>query len=1649
MNHFLNRQRNTHKHIQFSAVAALGNGLFGAGILHTIPSMAQRLDLFIGRVVAAIAFTGHIGIPANAGAGRSMGIMFLFNMAQLGNGLLRAAQFLAALFHRAEHHQVMAAILSTGRLNTVLLYRRGRLMTQSVDCLRLAADLMGLANRAIHHQVVAAGILAIGLHTVLFHRRGRLMAQSVDGHRLATQFNTAGVTIHHRVVAASILTISILAVLLNRRFCRMVLGRLSVNLFSIGLAIRAGIGNIALLCTGGFRLHTIFHIKLMGLDLAGEGFTAQFRITGRAIHHHVIATGGRTCSLNTCIFILDRVSLRMAGSLVNNSLAAGLLATLGAVSHLVVAAVNSTVGGDRVLHNHIAIGMAIGGNRLLSLQNVAANRALLASGQTGVGAIRSNGGNCLYGVAQSVHNSVLTADLIATCSTIHNGVIATVVIAIGQHIVFDHRFAFRVARSIQHTGLLLNGLVTHSTISHRVIAAVHSTTRRRNLILCLLLALRMAQCIMLDTHGFIAASTLDRRPASISTGRRFAFRFHLGAIFKVMVQGLHIRVLGIQTLVTHGAAHNGIITTALSTGGEHIVLNLCFAAVMAIRIHIGTHIGILATGTGISGIALLRTGGGSHGAFIVMRTGGNFRLRCTLRFNPANRAIEYLIIATIFQAARRHLVLNCNFALGVPSRGDLHVGCVIAALAILIGVPTNLSTGRGFSRDLFKIMVQRSFFTISGVTTFFAITIFIGIIADFGTGRVLALNLRQAMPTSRYFFISSIVAFFAILIGIPTNLSAGRGLSINLDIFMSKFRYISVLLMILIVGAGRSLLALLCTGGSLSLHPITIFVAGRRLFHIGGVIANGTILIVVPADPLTSRRLSFNLRQGMTSCCNRFRLSTTAGRTSKGLHARLSTGRSGIDYAFAPAVTIGLNFISHIAVAAGGTGVRGIATFGTSRSGHICFISVTIGLYLTIHVAIAANGTSVRGIAILSTGRVSHNCIIGVTIGRNFISHVAVVANGTSVRGIATFGTSRSGHICFISVTIGLYLTIHVAIAANGTSVRGIAILSTGRVSHNSVIAMSNRLHIFCLGHAANTTGERLHACSSTRRSSGYFTFVPAVAILRNLLIGGIITTRTGYIFFVTLFGAGRGLGIVLDLSMSLSRNDLRRGLLATDVTCLVYDTIAFACGFNSFSSNPRMAGRVFNIVTIAIRAVFASIRSIAALGTRGFVHNTLIHVIGLRQLLIFLLIQDLFTDGAIRHQGVAALCGTGSLDNILLAGIRLMAQCVNSFRVGIATRTASKGLHTFLCTGGRRGNHFAVAVIDCSLFLIGCVITNRTILVVIPANLGTSRILCLNLLQGMAQGFRFFLLIFKTIFRTPAHKIFLARFCTRSAIRNKFPVVIQRLNLRISGIITARTSFIGIPTNLSTSGGLSIMVHFIMTQCFYGGCLLGCCALLNCTLVGGITRLGTGRGGHHARIPGFVGITIVHPLALNILEGKGAICHHGSIGISTVAILQVSIDDRDRLIGNYSAIATTLRGLMSICLRTCTSNYYTRTFSGCNIGKALAVFTNLRSIHITLRCVNRAIYNNRCIHPRVSICTMHICCGNLGRIICINAHTIAQNAFRALVNCDLGARMQCQILVQRHRTRGNGNRHVTVNWQLKFSRFNCCCSQHRQLHRN
>ena len=278
------------------------------------------------------------------------------------------------------------------------------------------------------------------------------------------------------------------------------------------------------------------------------------------------------------------------------------------------------------------------------------------------------------------------------------------------------------------------------------------------------------------------------------------------------------------------------------------------------------------------------------------------------------------------------------------------------------------------------------------------------------------------------------------------------------------------------------------------------------VFVIGGMVAAGALVIGIPAHAGVGSELGVMVLQLMSQRRELHLIAVAAEVAGIGSDARRGTGCDQGNGAVAIVVTGGADLVAHMAVAADGTGIGGIARLGAGGSGHLCLIAVTGGGNAIASIAVTAEVAGIGGVALLGAGGRRHDTGVGMT-QRIDGFRSCLAAAGADVGDAALSGTGglRPGGLRPVMsqsgdhTAAGLHIVAAAAVGTGSLAVLGAGGLPAGGVDH--VMSQSgNRLGSL---FAAEAAGVGLHALAFAAGSEGDFAAVPVVAGGRD---GSILT---------------------------------------------------------------------------------------------------------------------------------------------------------------------------------------------------------------------------------------------------------------------------------------------------------------------------------------------------------------------------------------------------------------------------------------------------------------------------------------------------------------------------------------------------------------
>ena len=219
-----------------------------------------------------------------------------------------------------------------------------------------------------------------------------------------------------------------------------------------------------------------------------------------------------------------------------------------------------------------------------------------------------------------------------------------------------------------------------------------------------------------------------------------------------------------------------------------------------------------------------------------------------------------------------------------------------------------------------------------------------------------------------------------------------------------------------------------------------------------------------------------------------------------------------------------------------------VAALGTAGGTGIALVAVALGRGLAVGVGAAAVGTGMGGVAALGTGGGSDHGLVAVTDGGDLLG-VAVGADRAGVGLHAVGGTGGGGgDLGGVAVALGRRLLILIAVSADRTGMGGVALGGTGGGRHLAGVAVARSRDGLGLGGLTDGAGVGLHAVGRTGSGGGHLTGAPAMAATVTALGAGaigIVMARSGGVGVLVAVGAaGTGVGGIA-LGRTGGRGDL------------------------------------------------------------------------------------------------------------------------------------------------------------------------------------------------------------------------------------------------------------------------------------------------------------------------------------------------------------------------------------------------------------------------------------------------------------------------------------------------------------------------------
>ena len=407
-------------------------------------------------------------------------------------------------------------------------------------------------------------------------------------------------------------------------------------------------------------------------------------------------------------------------------------------------------------------------------------------------------------------------------------------------------------------------------------------------------------------------------------------------------------------------------------------------------------------------------------------------------------------------------------------------------------------------------------------------------------------------------------------------------------------------------------------------------------------------------------------------------------------------------------MTGGFHFGVGVHVAAGRTGMRGIASLLTGGLSHHSVIAMAGGFHFGIGVYVAAGRTGVRGIASLLTGGLSRHGVIAVTGGGNhfgidrlFLAAVAGAGEGLQ----AVFLTSSRRVDCFDVVMaerrrLAAALGVLAAAAMSASLYAGVG---TGCFLHSvDDHIVAKRSNCFGIDRILLTAvagaGEGLHALQQTRGGEGdRFDMIVPNRINKVILVG-IFADRTG-IGRVTILQTG-GFGHCFVIGMTSRLNDLlsNQDFAADRAVGARRQTGAGTGGGNRRVDDLFMAVLRHFITRTGIAADRTGIGGVAVLGTGGGSHDRSFTVA--QGLNLVLSNQDFAADRAVGALGQAGSRTGGGNRIIRHRSVAQGLNCITGVGVaagtgvgGVAARGTGGGSHHGFMAVTQGLNHFRVGI--------------------------------------------------------------------------------------------------------------------------------------------------------------------------------------------------------------------------------------------------------------------------------------------------------------------------------------------------------------------
>ena len=625
--------------------------------------------------------------------------------------------------------------------------------------------------------------------------------------------------------------------------------------------------------------------------------------------------------------------------------------------------------------------------------------------------------------------------------------------------------------------------------------------------------------------------------------------------------------------------------------------------------------------------------------------------------------------------------------------------------------------------------------------------------------------------------IGRVIAARAGLVGIPTDLLAGHGLCLMINVIMIQRGDFHVSRVITaLTGTGFvSIPADLSTGHSLGgMRCLQVALCADLL--IGRIVAARTGLVCIPADLFAGRSLSFVLHFIVAQRPDLLvRRVLTTGTGHIGVPADLSTGH-GLSVMLHLIVTQRLDlFVRRVIAALTGTLLVSIPTnFGTGRSlSAMVGQQMLQGLPLLVRGVIAA-GTGHIGVPTdLFTGRLL--CLMGHLIMLERIDLLVrrVVAARAGLIGVpADLSTGRSLRLMrhfvvtqCLDFRIGRVVTTatgHIGVPADLSTGRGLRGVRNLQVAPG-IDLLVRRVVAAGTGHIGVPTD-----LSTGRSLSLMLHFIVAQSLI--LRIRRVVAARAGLIGIPADLSTGRSLRLVGHLIMTQRRTlVVRRVVTALTGALLVGVPADFRTGRGLFTVRGLLMAQCSLFRIRRVVAARAGLIGIPA---------------------------DFFTGRRLCLMGHLIVAQRGLFD----------------IRRIVAARTGHIGVPADRFTGRRLRLMSHLIVIQRFELHVGRVIATATGLVSIPADLSTGRLLRRMGDRLMAQ---LRLLTIRGIVAAGTGHIGVPTDLStgRSLSLMLHFIVAQSLILRIRRVVAARAGLIGVPTDLSTGRSLRLVGHLIMIQ--------------------------------------------------------------------------------------------------------------------------------------------------------------------------------------------------------------------------------------------